>query len=123
MRRQHRAICNAGGPEVSNDHENRNLCDRFSPARSLLCRRADRRVRVVHRHDGNGEGQVRSEERRCDLGDGLQREVCQDVEGLREEAAEEAEGMAALILDWYPDLEVEVVYGGQPHYFYIMSAE
>ena len=40
-----------------------------------------------------------------------------------ETGKEEAEGMAALILDWYPDLEVEVVYGGQPHYFYIMSAE
>jgi len=37
--------------------------------------------------------------------------------------AQEAEGMAGMIQQWYPHLETEVIYGGQPHYFYIMSAE
>ncbi len=36
---------------------------------------------------------------------------------------EQAEEMAEQIRHWYPSLEVEVVYGGQPHYFYIISAE
>ncbi len=38
-------------------------------------------------------------------------------------SADEADQMAELIQQWYPDLELEVVYGGQPHYYYIMSAE
>jgi len=35
----------------------------------------------------------------------------------------EAEGMAKLVAGWRPDLEVEVVYGGQPHYRYLVAAE
>ncbi|MBN1314672.1 MAG: DAK2 domain-containing protein [Anaerolineales bacterium] len=34
-----------------------------------------------------------------------------------------ANAMAETIQDWYPDLDVEVVYGGQPYYYYIISAE
>lgn len=37
--------------------------------------------------------------------------------------AEEADVMAADIESRYPDVEVEVIYGGQPHYFYILGAE
>jgi dihydroxyacetone kinase-like predicted kinase len=37
--------------------------------------------------------------------------------------AEQARGMASKAQEWYPDVEVEVVDGGQPHYFYIISAE
>jgi hypothetical protein len=37
--------------------------------------------------------------------------------------AQEAEGMAEKAIEWYPHVEVEVVDGGQPHYFYIVSAE
>lgn len=37
--------------------------------------------------------------------------------------AEQAEEMAARIQDGYPDQEVELVYGGQPYYCYILSAE
>ncbi len=35
----------------------------------------------------------------------------------------ETEGVAKLIAGWRPDLEVEVVYGGQPHYRYLVAAE
>ncbi len=35
----------------------------------------------------------------------------------------EADETAHCIQQWYPHLEVEVVPGGQPHYFYIISAE
>ncbi|HIP97242.1 MAG TPA: DAK2 domain-containing protein, partial [Anaerolineae bacterium] len=37
--------------------------------------------------------------------------------------AEEAEALAEMIGDLYPDLEVEMVDGGQPHYPYILSIE
>jgi DAK2 domain fusion protein YloV len=37
--------------------------------------------------------------------------------------AQEAGDMADRIQEWYPHVEIEVIYGGQPHYFYIMSAE
>ena len=37
--------------------------------------------------------------------------------------ARDAEEMAERVLGWYPHVEVEVVDGGQPHYFYIISAE
>jgi uncharacterized protein len=37
--------------------------------------------------------------------------------------ARAAEAMAAKAQEWHPDVEVEVVDGGQPHYFYIISAE
>jgi len=37
--------------------------------------------------------------------------------------AQEAETMAEKAIGWYPHVEVEVVDGGQPHYFYIISAE
>jgi hypothetical protein len=40
-----------------------------------------------------------------------------------ETSAQDAERVAALTERWHPHLEVEVVYGGQPHYFFIMSAE
>lgn len=36
---------------------------------------------------------------------------------------EEAEALAARLQEKYPDQTFEVVYGGQPHYFYILSAE
>lgn len=36
---------------------------------------------------------------------------------------EEAEALAARLQEKYPDQSFEVVYGGQPHYFYIISAE
>ncbi len=36
---------------------------------------------------------------------------------------EEAEALAARLQEKYPDQSFEVVYGGQPHYFYILSAE
>ncbi len=35
----------------------------------------------------------------------------------------EAENLTAQLQESYPDLEFEVLEGGQPHYFYIMSAE
>ncbi len=35
----------------------------------------------------------------------------------------ETEGVAKLIAGWRPDLEVEVIYGGQPHYRYLVAAE
>jgi DAK2 domain fusion protein YloV len=38
-------------------------------------------------------------------------------------SAQDAEEMASHIQGWHPHLEVEVVDGGQPHYFYIISAE
>jgi uncharacterized protein len=34
-----------------------------------------------------------------------------------------AKAMAAKAQEWHPEVEVEVVDGGQPHYFYIISAE
>jgi dihydroxyacetone kinase-like predicted kinase len=37
--------------------------------------------------------------------------------------AEEAQEMADLIKEKYPDLEVELQYGGQPHYQFILSIE
>ncbi len=37
--------------------------------------------------------------------------------------SQDANQTAALAQEWYPHLEVEVVHGGQPHYYYIMSAE
>lgn len=37
--------------------------------------------------------------------------------------AEEAQQLATEIMDRYPDQEVEVIDGGQPHYHYILSAE
>jgi DAK2 domain fusion protein YloV len=37
--------------------------------------------------------------------------------------ADEAQELAAVIQDLYPNQEVEVVDGGQPHYYYILSAE
>ncbi len=37
--------------------------------------------------------------------------------------AQEAGEMADRIQEWYPHLEIEVIHGGQPHYFYILSAE
>ncbi|MCS7177907.1 MAG: DAK2 domain-containing protein [Anaerolineae bacterium] len=36
---------------------------------------------------------------------------------------EEAEALATRLREKYPDQSFEVVYGGQPHYFYILSAE
>ena len=36
---------------------------------------------------------------------------------------EEAEALAAVVREEYPEQEFEVVEGGQPHYFYIISAE
>ncbi len=38
-------------------------------------------------------------------------------------SAQNAQEMAEHIQQWHPHLEVEVVDGGQPHYFYIISAE
>jgi hypothetical protein len=35
----------------------------------------------------------------------------------------EAQGLGAAINAKYPNLEVEIVEGGQPHYYYIISAE
>ncbi|MGC8947182.1 MAG: DAK2 domain-containing protein [Anaerolineae bacterium] len=40
--------------------------------------------------------------------------------GVRQE---EAEALVARLQEKYPDQNFEVVYGGQPHYFYILSAE
>jgi DAK2 domain fusion protein YloV len=37
--------------------------------------------------------------------------------------ADEAEELASIVRDLYPDQEVEVVDGGQPYYYYILSAE
>lgn len=37
--------------------------------------------------------------------------------------SEEAEALAASLQEEYPDQSFEVVYGGQPHYFYIISVE
>jgi dihydroxyacetone kinase-like predicted kinase len=34
-----------------------------------------------------------------------------------------AEELGALVREKYPQLEVEIVEGGQPHYYYIISAE
>jgi hypothetical protein len=34
-----------------------------------------------------------------------------------------AETIGAAIRERYPNLEVEIVEGGQPHYYYIISAE
>ncbi len=36
---------------------------------------------------------------------------------------EDAQRTEQQITAWYPDLEIEVVDGGQPHYTYIISAE
>ena len=33
------------------------------------------------------------------------------------------ENLAQLVRDRYPELDIELAYGGQPHYFYILSAE
>jgi DAK2 domain fusion protein YloV len=40
-----------------------------------------------------------------------------------EVSPQEAQEMAAKAQEWYPEVEIEVVDGGQPHYFYIISAE
>jgi DAK2 domain fusion protein YloV len=37
--------------------------------------------------------------------------------------APDAEKIAEKVMEWHPHVEVEVVDGGQPHYFYIISAE
>ena len=37
--------------------------------------------------------------------------------------AAEAETIGAAIREKYPNLEIEIVEGGQPHYYYIISAE
>ena len=37
--------------------------------------------------------------------------------------ASDAERMAAKLEERYPDLEIAAYYGGQPHYYYIISAE
>jgi dihydroxyacetone kinase-like predicted kinase len=37
--------------------------------------------------------------------------------------ADEAQQLADEISDRYPEQEIEVVDGGQPHYYYIVSAE
>jgi DAK2 domain fusion protein YloV len=37
--------------------------------------------------------------------------------------APDAEKMAEKVMEWHPHVEVEIVDGGQPHYFYIISAE
>ena len=54
--------------------------------------------------------------------------ICKDAEMLTlyygeniEEA--EAERLAEKISALYPDLEVAAYFGGQPHYYYILSAE
>jgi dihydroxyacetone kinase-like predicted kinase len=36
---------------------------------------------------------------------------------------EEAEALRPRINDIYPELEIEIVAGGQPHYLYILGAE
>ena len=38
-------------------------------------------------------------------------------------SAEEAEALAETIRESHPDLEVEVLDGGQAHYYYILSVE
>lgn len=38
-------------------------------------------------------------------------------------SAEDAEAMTALLQDAFPDVEVELQYGGQPVYYYFISAE
>jgi dihydroxyacetone kinase-like predicted kinase len=35
----------------------------------------------------------------------------------------EAEQLAGRVEEWCPDLEIEIVAGGQPHYFFILGAE
>jgi dihydroxyacetone kinase-like predicted kinase len=35
----------------------------------------------------------------------------------------EAQALASQLEDEYPDQEIEVINGGQPHYYYILSAE
>ena len=37
--------------------------------------------------------------------------------------AEDAEALAEEIRSVYPSLQVDIVYGGQPHYSYIVSLE
>jgi hypothetical protein len=37
--------------------------------------------------------------------------------------ADEAQQLADQIADRYPEQEIEVIDGGQPHYHYILSAE
>jgi hypothetical protein len=37
--------------------------------------------------------------------------------------ADEAQQLATELMDRYPDQEVEVIDGGQPHYHYILSVE
>jgi DAK2 domain fusion protein YloV len=38
-------------------------------------------------------------------------------------AAEDSENLSAKLSEMYPDLEIAAYYGGQPHYYYILSAE
>ena len=37
--------------------------------------------------------------------------------------AADADRMAGKLEEKYPDLEIAAYYGGQPHYYYILSAE
>ena len=78
------------------------------------------------------------------IGDGGILAVCKDIETAAKEAAfsmvdedseiisiyygeevslEEAEALAEALEDCYPDCDVEVNYGGQPIYYYILSVE
>lgn len=41
----------------------------------------------------------------------------------RDVSQDDAQALAGQIEEWYPDQEVELVDGGQPHYHYIISAE
>jgi hypothetical protein len=36
---------------------------------------------------------------------------------------DKAEEIEREVRDWYPEVQVELVYGGQPHYDYIISVE
>ena len=56
----------------------------------------------------------------------LLEEVCHEREQLcqaQENAKKQAEQLATELADTYPDQEIEVIDGGQPHYHYVLSAE
>lgn len=55
----------------------------------------------------------------------MQLEECEVLTIYRgaDETMENAQRTAQLITTWYPDLEIEVVDGGQPFYTYVISAE
>jgi dihydroxyacetone kinase-like predicted kinase len=57
--------------------------------------------------------------RRMEIGD---RELLSLYYG-KDVSREEAESLAEAISEAYPDLEVELLAGGQPHYRYILGAE